>query len=165
MTGLILRPEKAADSPAIARLVEAAFPSDDEARLVDQLRAAGDLTFSLVAEEAGVIVGHVALSQMTAPFRALGLAPVAVDEGHRRQGIAARLIRASLEAARQDGWEAVFVVGDPAYYARFGFSVEDAAEFTCAYAGPYMMVLALTDRGLPARIGEVAYAPAFAALG
>ena len=165
MMGLVIRPEKLTDSPAIAHLVETVFPTDAEARLVNQLRADGDLTISLVAEDAGVIVGHVALSRMTAPFRALGLAPVAVDEGHRRRGVAASLISASLEQARQDGWEAVFVLGDPAYYTRLGFSIEDAAAFTCAYAGPYLMVLALTDAGLPARTGEVTYARAFAALG
>ncbi|ARS26178.1 GNAT family N-acetyltransferase [Sphingomonas sp. KC8] len=164
MADLFIRPETAVDSAAIARLLESAFPADDEARLVDRLRADGDLTISLVAELAGNIVGHVALSPMTAPFRALGLAPVAVDEDYRRRGIAARLIELSLEQARQDGWAAVFVLGDPAYYTRFGFSVADAAGFACAYAGPHMMVLALDSRGLPVRAGDIAYAPAFAAL-
>lgn len=33
------------------------------------------------------------------------------------------------------------MVGDPAYYARFGFSAEKASLIDCEYAGPYMMAL------------------------
>ncbi|MGZ8347915.1 MAG: GNAT family N-acetyltransferase, partial [Allosphingosinicella sp.] len=97
---VILRPEQPADRAAIAALVEHAFGQPDEARLITRLRADGDLILSLVADDEGTILGHVALSLMTAPFRALGLAPVAVAPGHQRQGIAAALIREALDRAR-----------------------------------------------------------------
>ncbi|MGZ8361809.1 MAG: GNAT family N-acetyltransferase, partial [Allosphingosinicella sp.] len=135
---VILRPEQPADRAAIAALVEHAFGQPDEARLIARLRADGDLVLSLVADDGGTILGHVALSLMAAPFRALGLAPVAVAPGHQRQGIAAALIREALDRARADGWGGVFVLGDPAYYRRFGFSPDLASGFDSPYAGRYL---------------------------
>ena len=62
---------------------------------------------------------------------------------------------------RADGWEAVFVLGDPAYYERFGFSVAAAAGFASPYAGPYFMALGLNDGIIAPRTGRLAYARAF----
>lgn len=158
-----VRPELAEDRDAIHALHAACFPSKAEAQLVDRLREADDVVISLVAGDEGIIVGHVLFSRMTGPFRALGLAPVAVAEGWRRQGVAARLIEAGLAEAKQAGWNAVFVLGDPRYYRRFGFSVELAAGFASPYAGPDFMALAL-GATLPSHAGRVDYAPAFATL-
>jgi len=58
----------------------------------------------------------------------------------------------------------VLVLGDPAYYRRFGFDSELASGFTSRYAGPHLMAFALTHP-LPALTGQIDYAPAFAALG
>lgn len=161
--GLTIRPETGADHRAVAALLEEAFPGPDEARLVERLRADGDMMIALVAEAAGEIVGHVAFSRMSAPFRALGLAPVAVRADRRRQGIADRLIRAGIDLARAGGWQALFVLGEPGYYDRFGFSASTAARYDCVYAGPYLMALPLAP-DLPARDGAISYAPAFGAL-
>src|SRR5581483_8653623 len=122
-----------------------------------------DVALSLAAEDQGQIIGHVLFSPMAAPFRALGLAPVAVKAPWRRQGIAARLIETGLAAAKSAGWDAVFVLGEPDYYRRFGFSTELAARFESPYAGPHFMALALAGM-LSADSGRVDYAPAFAAL-
>jgi putative acetyltransferase len=161
---IVIRPERPADIAAIHALVAAAFPADDEARLVDALRDAGDAAISLVAEDAGEIVGHVLFSPMSAPFAALGLAPVATLEARRREGIAARLIEAGLAMARAQGVAGVFVLGDNAYYERFGFRAQTAAPFASPYAGAHFMALSLGQGGLPATSGAVDYAPAFAAL-
>jgi putative acetyltransferase len=61
------------------------------------------------------------------------------------QGIGSLLIRAGMERARRGDHEIVFVVGEPAYYARFGFGLDTAKPFPCIYAGPYLMALWLTD--------------------
>jgi putative acetyltransferase len=159
-----IEPETPARRDAIRALVTAAFPTDDEARLVDRLRADGALALSLVATENDAVIGHVAFSPMTAPFRALGLGPAAVAAAARRRGVAAALIAEGLARAAADGWEGVFVVGDPAYYRRFGFAAEAAAGFTTPWAGPHFMLRPLVAAPLPRR-GPVAYAPAFAALG
>jgi putative acetyltransferase len=161
-----IAPEAPQDRTAIHALHAAAFPGDDEARLVDRLRADGDLALSLVArDDAGAVVGHVALSPMTAPFRALGLGPVAVAEDARRAGVAAALIRDGLARAATTGWQGVFVVGDAAYYGRFGFDAAAAVGFVSPYAGPHFMLLRLDPAADLPRRGAVAYAPAFAALG
>lgn len=161
---MTIRAESEHDHMEVRRLHAAAFGTHAEADLVDRLREDGDAVISLVAEQAGALAGHVMLSRMAAPFPALGLAPVSVDSRYRRQGIAARLIEAGLDLARQQGWTGVFVLGDPAYYARFGFRAETAASFESAYSGPYFMALALNG-DLPVSTGPVAYAPAFDALG
>ncbi|MCC7427319.1 MAG: N-acetyltransferase [Alphaproteobacteria bacterium] len=154
-----------AQADGVRALLCAAFPTPAEADLVERLRRDGDAAVALVAAAGdGRVIGHVMLSRMAAPFRALGLGPVAVDAAHRRRGTGAALIGAALARARAGGWQGVFVLGDPAYYRRFGFTPEAAAGFDCAYAGPYLMALALGGGPLPVASGPVAYAPAFAAL-
>ena len=159
-----IRFETSDDHQAVRRVHLASFPRPGEADLVERLRAAGDAVFSLVATHRGVLVGHVMLSMMSAPFRALGLAPVAVLADWRRQGIAAKLIEEGIRCARRDGWKAVFVLGEPAYYQRFGFSAETAKNFESPHAGPYFMALSLQGADLPASTGDVDYPPAFSAL-
>lgn len=158
---MILRPETPSDFPAVHRLHAACFETGAEAGLVDRLREDGDAVISLVAEIEGAVAGHVMFSRMRAPFPALGLAPVSVAAPWRRRAIAARLIEAGLDRAREAGWRGVFVLGDPAYYSRFGFSAEAAAGFESPYAGPYLMALSLDGEPLPAGSGRVDYAPAF----
>jgi putative acetyltransferase len=161
---MIIRTESSSDAAEIRAVHEAAFGRAAEAELVDQLRSDGDAVISLAAVWDGVVVGHVMFSTMSAPFRALGLAPVATAPAHHRRGIAAALIRDGLARARREGWEAVFVLGDPAYYSRFGFDVGAAAGFDSPYAGPHFMALSLAGGALPATVGPVAYAPAFTGL-
>jgi putative acetyltransferase len=102
---------------------------------------------------------------MERPDEALGLAPVAVFIDRRRRGIATSLIRDGLSRATADGWASVFVLGDPAYYNRFGFAASLAEGFASPYAGPHLMALTLRDDGLAERTGELRHPPAFAALG
>jgi putative acetyltransferase len=158
---MIIRSETPADYAAIRSIVTEAFAGEIEADLIDALRADGDSVISLVAEEGEGIAGHVLFSRMDAPFRALGLGPVAVLPARQRSGIGAALIRAGIEEARRQGWQGVFVLGDPAYYKRFGFDPALAVGFDCVYAGPYLMALPLGET-LPAEAGRVTYAPAFA---
>jgi putative acetyltransferase len=74
------------------------------------------------------------------------------------------LIREILKLARARGWEAVFVVGAPEYYSRFGFCADFAKAFASPYAGPNFMALELVEEVLQSKSGDVAYAPAFAAV-
>lgn len=160
---ILIREEQADDHGLISELVEQAFGQPDEARLVERLRADGDATISLVALIDGAVAGHVLLSPMSAPFRALGLAPVSVAPRYQRSGVGHALIETAIDRARSDGWDAIFVLGDPAYYERFGFRGDLAAGFVSPYAGPYLMALPLGS-ALPASIGSIDYAPAFSGL-
>ncbi|MBS0416701.1 MAG: N-acetyltransferase [Proteobacteria bacterium] len=160
-----LRAEQPADRAAIHAVVTAAFGRVDEADLVDRLREEGSGVVSLVSLDAdAAVTGHVLLSRMDAPFRALGLAPLSVLPARQRSGIGSQLVRAALQYSKDLGWEAVFVLGDPQYYGRFGFNAEHASGFSSPYAGPHLMIHALTG-SLPVSAGSIAYARPFASLG
>ena len=157
------------DTSAIRAVHLSAFPAPLEADLVGALERDGDAVVSLVGGSQARIDGHVLLSRMSVfgdshSYRALGLGPVAVLPEAQRQGIGAALIRASLKAAASAGEELVFVLGEPAYYGRFGFSAECAAPFASPYAGPYFMALRLRDDVPLPRSGTADYARAFASL-
>ncbi|MDR6953158.1 putative acetyltransferase [Ancylobacter sp. 3268] len=161
---MLIRDERPGEAAAIHALVRDAFDGPDEANLVNRLRAAGDAILSLVAEEDGEIVGQILLSPIAAAFPALALAPLVVGPDYRAHGIGGALVRHAIERAGAMGWRAIFVLGDPAYYQRFGFSAEAAAGFASPYAGPHLMVLPLGG-DLPATHGTLRHAPAFAGLG
>jgi putative acetyltransferase len=162
---MLVRPEMPADLAAIRAVEEAAFSQPAEAQLVDDLRDAGDAVFSLVAIEDEVVIGHAMFSKLKAPFAALALAPVAVRPERQRRGVGARLIRDGIARSEAAGWAGIFVLGNPAFYERFGFNVGQASGFFSPYAGPHLMVLSLGRNDLPTLTGSVRHAPAFAKLG
>lgn len=159
-----IRNEEPGQRSAVREVVEAAFARTAEADLVEQLHADGDVAISLVAKEEDEIIGHVVFSRMKAPFRAIGLAPISVSPSEQGRGIGSLLIEAGLTRAATDGWDAVFVLGDPSFYGRFGFEVGLAAGFTSPYAGPYFMVKPLGGP-LSTLSGDVDYAHAFSVMG
>ena len=128
---LIIRPERPDDHVAIGALITAAFAGKpyadgDEADLLVALRREHALTLSLVAELRGRVVGQAAFSPARPADAAqswYGIGPVAVLPAHQRIGIGSRLVRAGLEILTGLGAGGCIVVGDPAYYTRFGFRV------------------------------------------
>ena len=160
-----IRPESPADASAIHILTEAAFKdaphsSQTEAKIVAALRAAGALTVSLVAVVDGEIVGHVAFSPVTINGVAdgwEGLGPVSVRPNVQGKGIGQALIREGLQQIAAAGAAGCIVLGDPAYYRRFGF--EHDAELTYGdVPGGYFRRLLLHGA---APKGEVSYHPGF----
>ncbi|MEM7730046.1 MAG: N-acetyltransferase [Pseudomonadota bacterium] len=160
---MIIRPERPEDAPAIFTLTQATFADmpfsqGKEGPIVNGLRDDGDLLLSLVAEEDGCIVGHIAFSPVTVDGERdglYGLGPVCADPERRRQGIGSALIREGL--ARLNDAKAVFLVGDPAYYSRFGF-VGDCGLTHGDVPPRAVQGLFLDGRE---RTGEIVYAPAF----
>jgi putative acetyltransferase len=164
---MIIRPEKPADAAAIREVLVSAFGHRQEADLVERLRGDGDLILALVAEEDGAITGYVAFSRLWIErcgtrVPGIGLAPVAVLPSRQRKGTARALIGTGHLRLKTLGETVVFVLGDPDYYARFGFSREIAKAFDCVYQGDYLQALRLSPDAPEA--GEVIYAPAFAGL-
>jgi putative acetyltransferase len=165
-----IRAECLTDAIAIGWLIDSAFSTPAEARLVDALRANANLLVSLVAEADGEVVGHVAFSPVMIGdggivARGAGLAPVAVAESWRRQGIAAGLIRAGLDACRALGIPFVVVLGDPAYYSRFGFQWAADYGITNEYgADQEFRIIELVPGSLPTSGGLARYGAEFAAL-
>lgn len=127
---------------------------------MDALRRAGALSVSLVAEQAGQVVGHVAFSPVAVSDRAggwYGLGPLSVLPARQRLGIGQALVRAGLDRLRGAGANGCVLVGESAYYARFGFAHDPAL----SYPGiPQEYFLALPFSPGRAR-GEVSYHPAF----
>ncbi|MGQ3214352.1 MAG: GNAT family N-acetyltransferase [Shinella sp.] len=129
---MIVRPEQPADIDAIRTLTETAFrtaPHADgtEHVIIDRLRAAGVLTLSLVAEVDGVIVGHVAFSPVSVSDGSAdwyGLGPISVDPARQGEGIGSRLVREGLQHLKALGAAGCVLLGDPAYYGRFGFEAD-----------------------------------------
>lgn len=164
MTPLI-RPEAPADAVAIGRVTDAAFASaphasGTEAAIVDALRAAGTLTLSLVAEDEGAVVGHVAFSPVTvagADVGWFGLGPVSVLPARQGHGIGAALIRDGIARLAARGAAGCVLLGDPGYYRRFGFANDPGLRFDGAPA-EYFLARAFTR---PAPEGAVTYQPAF----
>ena len=76
------------------------------------------------------------------------------------KGVGTALVREALDRARAAGWKGVFVLGDPPYYARFGFHTQTARGYASSYSGPFLMGLEL-EAGALSGEGELSYARAF----
>lgn len=166
MSAFIIRPSQTADRATINALDERAFGRTDEARLVDQLVADGDVVLELVAERHGEILGHILFSRlqvMTGDWSsaAVALAPLAVDPGHQGQGIGTELVREAHLRLIADGERLSVVLGDPAWYGRFGYAHDRAAGFDCDWQGEALQAVALDDAP---QAGRLVYPRAFAGL-
>ncbi|MGY3578513.1 MULTISPECIES: GNAT family N-acetyltransferase [Bradyrhizobium] len=161
-----IKDERPEDAAAISRITAAAFAtaphsSGTEARIVEALRQADALTISLVAvSDDGSIFGHVAFSPLRIEGvvgRWYGLGPVSVAPDLQRQGTGGALIRAGLARLAAMNADGCVLLGDPAYYSRFGF-VSDPALTYGGEPSPYFQRLVL--KGDPPK-GDVKYHAAF----
>jgi predicted N-acetyltransferase YhbS/RimJ/RimL family protein N-acetyltransferase len=166
--GITVREERASDVDAIHRVEAAAFPTDAEAKLVDELRRSGALTLSLVADVAGEVVGHIAFSPISVDSEAgrvvgVGLAPMAVLPAQQRRGIGARLIEEGLARLRAAGHRFCVVLGHPDYYPRHGFVRADARGLRWEVPGHVdsFFVHELAPGALDGAAGVVRYRPEF----
>ena len=127
-----IRQEGASDPTAIEAVTIAAFQSADHASHTEQfivraLRDSGQLAISLVADDNGSVIGHVAVSPVTVSDGAVGwfgLGPVSVAPECQGQGVGSRLIGHALAELRSSGAAGCVVLGEPGYYSRFGFETE-----------------------------------------
>jgi putative acetyltransferase len=165
---LVIRHETASDAEAVFRVERDAFGEEVEARLVEALRAGGHVLLSLVAEVDGEIVGHIVFSPMTIEsetdsrsYPAVCLGPLAVAPLRQRQGIGGALIEAGLAELRSGGHGAVFLLGHPSYYPRFGF--RPAREFDVHFQDDRdaFMAIELREGALDGVSGQVKFAPEF----
>jgi putative acetyltransferase len=161
-----IRSEGTADDAAIARVQHAAFGREAEADLVSALRHDGLAVLSLVALHSEIIVGHVMFSALRVEVSgrdlvATSLAPLAVAPVFQRRGYGSALVRAGIEGLRAKGCQAIIVLGDPAYYARFGFSAGLTRNLIAPFRGPPFMGLELSAGALTGHVGSVTYPPPF----
>lgn len=130
---MTIRTETEKDFLAIHNLVETAFKTAEvsdgrEQDFVLQLRVGGNYIpeLALVLEEQGELIGHIMLTKTYIETSegivdSLLLGPVAIKLEQRKRGLGAKLIRESMERAKQMGFRSVILVGNPDFYCRFGF--------------------------------------------
>jgi putative acetyltransferase len=165
----VVRDQTEADFAAVHELVAEAFKtlpvaSGTEQFIMDALWRSGAATVALVAEEDGVVVGQAAFSKALVGGHDVGwhgCGPVSVLPALHKQGIGSALMRAGLERLRALGSRGCVVVGDPAYYKRFGFDNTDAMREPGVPA-QYFMVIRFAGE-MP--MGEVKFDEAFEAEG
>jgi len=158
---LTVRAASPDDAVAIHAVHAAAFGRDAEGDLVDALVAGGHAAYSYVAVGDGTVVGHALLSRITVGGdEALALAPVGVVPEVQGNGVGSAVVRAALDAATADGARLVLVLGDPAYYSRFGFTRADEHGIETPEGWPPAHFQALLLGGAPPQ-GRPAYPPPF----
>lgn|SRR5258705_1275712 len=164
----LIRPERSGDFEPVHALLLASFGREAQARLVDRLRASGKIALALVAEEKERILGHVVFSKIVADAEgdevsALALAPLAVAPAFQRLGIGSALVSAGLERCRLERHSRVLVLGDPVYYARFGFVPAARYGLRCPFPVPDNSFMAIElDPGAFAGVsGTVRYGHEF----
>jgi len=162
---MLIRPEIPEDESAIDRVLAEAFADRShtnhaEAAIVRALRDDRDLALSLVAEVSETIVGHAAFSPVCIAGRHdrwFGLGPLAVRPQAQGKGTGCSLVRHGLADLRLRGAAGCVVLGDPAYYERFGFVSDGMLRYGSL---PTRFIQRLIFRG-EAPNGSVRYARAF----
>ena len=162
-----IRHEQPKDYTAIRLINLAAFETDDEAKLVEEIRKKVPEMISLIAEKDEQILGHIMFSPAKCnhcpTVKIAGLAPMAVLPEYQNSGIGSKLIKAGLAACKNSGYLAVIVLGHPNYYPKFGFIPSVNYDLTCEYDVPpeVFMVLELQKDILKSCKGILEYHPVF----
>ena len=163
-----LRAYQSDDAAVVRTIHDTAFDGPQAGRIVEALHA-GRGWISEVALMRGAVVGHVLFSQVSVEaadqriWPAWALAPLAVLPFYQRRGIGQRLVKRGLKRCTQAHPDLVFVLGDPAYYARFGFRLAEPLAVLPPDPSwvPAFQVLELREGALEGVRGTVRYPPCF----
>ena len=156
------RETKESDLEEVFNLIHAAFGNKAESDLVKQLISDGDVLINLVLESSETIVGNIVVSKITMePDVGLfcgGVAPVSVLPDQQSSGVGSKLMTAAINESKKMGIDALFLLGDPNYYKRFGFIVSTLKN---DYSVKNFQELELTEDCLVNIKSKVTYANAF----
>ena len=142
------------DHPSIYHLVRTAFATarvsdGTEQDFVLELRRRDTYRpdLELVAEENGQLIGHILLTPLPVPgapegLRGLMAAPLCVRLEDRNRGLGGQLLHEGGRRAAELGYNALFLVGDPEYYGRYGFRNAVSLGFQNASGVPDPFLLA-----------------------
>lgn len=159
-----IRSEHPGDIAAIRTVNRRAFGQDQEANIVDALRANGGALLSLVAIEQGEVVGHVLYSPARiGSVEGAALGPMAVIPERQGHGIGTKLAEAGNDYLARSGCPYIVVVGHPQFYPRFGFRPASTYGIRCEWDVPddAFLVLALDDTQMTAAVGVAVYRSEF----
>ncbi len=166
----MIRIEIPVDAQGIDALLRRAFNRDDEACLVHKLREDGLLTLGIVAtDDEGGVIGYAAFSPVLIDGEDrqwVALAPLAVDQPFRGQGIGGQLLYTGLDTLNEFGYHGVVVLGSPDWYSRFGFRAAAELPLECRWPGSEvaLQMFSLSDEALVGLSGQVEFAEHFNAL-
>lgn len=155
------------DAPGIDSLLKRAFNRESEAALVRALREDGLLTLGVVAtDDEGGVIGYASYCPIWIDgedHQWVALAPLAVDDAWRGQGIGRQLVYKGLDTLNEFGYSAVVTLGDPSWFHRFGF--EPAARWQLRTSWPgteaAFQLFTLADNALDGVSGEVSWPAPF----
>ena len=161
-----IRQEGPLDRPGVRAVNQLAFGGSDEIHLIDRLWKSAEVIVSLVAIERHQVVGHILFSHLPIEtterrIRGAALAPVAVRPDRQHQRIGSRLVTDGLNLCRNQGIEAVIVLGQAEFYIRFGFSAITAERLRAPFSGPNFLAVELVPGVLAIDNADVRYAAAF----
>ena len=165
---IAIRLEDPGDVPKLFRVYLEAFGRFQEAVLVNSLRENHGLLLSLVAISAPTLVGGVAFSPITleptvSGLHLAGLAPLAVLPAYQRQGIGSSLVQVGLQQCREQGVDAVFLLGEPEFYGKFEFGPASSFNIRCEFEvlDTYWLAKELRPGALSGVSGLARYRPEF----
>ena len=158
----MIRETQESDLEEVFNLIHSSFSNKAESDLVKQLISDGDVLINLVVESSDTIIGNVVVSKITMePDIGLfcgGVAPLSVLPDQQSSGVGSRLMEEVINESRKLGIDALFLLGDPNYYKRFGFTV---SKLKNDYSLEHFQELELTEGCLVNIKSKVAYANAF----
>ena len=122
MSNIEIRKAAPSDFSALESLYPLAFPDEDLLPIVRALHSMPGGALSLVGVDHSIVLGHVFFSRCrVGDAKATLLGPIAVSPERQREGVGTALVTAGLNRMREEGARIACVLGDPAYYRRFGF--------------------------------------------
>ena len=161
----MIRKAQESDLEAVLNLIHSSFSNKAESDLVKQLISDNDVLLNLVIESSNTIIGNVVVSKVTMePDMGLfcgGVAPLSVLPERQSSGIGSQLMKEAIKKSDEMGMDALFLLGDPDYYKRFGFNISNLKS---DYRVEHFQELELTRNCLVNLKSKVTYANAFLSL-
>jgi len=158
----MIRETQKSDFEEVYNLIYSSFGNQAEPDLVKQLILDGDVLINLVVDLSDTIIGNVVVSKITmVPDVGLfcgGVAPVSVLPDQQSSGIGSHLMTEAIHESKKKGMDALFLLGDPNYYKRFGFIV---SKLKNDYSAEHFQELELTEGCLVNVKSKITYANAF----
>ena len=158
----MIREARETDLEEVFNLIQTSFSNRAESDLVKQLISDNDVLINLVFDSTDSILGNVIVSKVTMePNIGLfcgGIAPLSVLPDHQSTGIGSMLMKEAIRKSERIGMDALFLLGDPNYYKRFGFII---SSLDSNYSLEHFQQLEL-NRGCLANLkSKITYADAF----